>query len=262
MTIILLIGVFLLATIAYFKKKLTWSGAIAACFVGGFISIGFGLYGLLLLGMFFLSSTILGSLKDHNKESDIVEKGGHRDAIQVLANGGMASLLSLIYLIYPSPYLICGFVASLAAANSDTWASEIGPYSKYRPFHIIKRERVEVGTSGAITALGSSAAFAGSFLIVVLSIFFWWGDHYNSHILLIVLTLAGFIGNVVDTVLGAIWQVVYRCPSCSTETERKTHCSVKTVRVSGRGWVDNDIVNAGCTLIAALLGILIGWLFV
>ncbi|WP_332691053.1 DUF92 domain-containing protein [Halalkalibacter lacteus] len=262
MAIILLLGVFLLAITAYFRKKLTRSGALAACFVGGFIAIGLELYGLLLLGMFFISSTILGALKTDNEESDIIEKGGKRDAVQVLANGGVASLLALMYLIYPSSILICGFVASLAAANSDTWASEIGPYSKYRPFHIIKRTRVAVGTSGAITALGSAAAFAGSFLIVVFSIFFWWGDHYNSHMLLIFLTLAGFIGNVFDTVLGAMWQVVYRCPSCAIETERKVHCGGKTIRVKGSDWIDNDIVNVGCTIFAALLGILIGWLFV
>jgi uncharacterized protein (TIGR00297 family) len=262
MTILLLLGVILLATAAYVRKKLSRSGAVAACFVGGVIAIGFDLFGLLLLGIFFISSTILGSLKTDNKESDIVEKGDQRDAIQVLANGGVASLLALIYLIYPSPILISGFVASLAAANSDTWASEIGPYSKNRPFHIINRTRVAVGTSGAITALGCAAAFAGSFLIVVFSIFFWWDDHYNSHILLIVLTLAGFIGNVIDTILGAMWQVVYRCPICSIETEQKVHCERKTIRVKGSDWVDNDMVNVGCTIFAALLGILIGCVFV
>ncbi len=235
---------------------------LAAFLVGGFVAVGFLLYGLLLLGLFFFSSTIISILKrkQEKKQEEISAKGDRRDAMQVVANGGVAAILSIVYLWYPSPVIICGFVASLAAANADTWASEIGSFSKNQPFHIIKWKRVPPGTSGAITTLGSAAAFAGSFVIVVFSIFFWWGSYYNSHVLLIALIVAGFAGNFFDTLMGASCQVVYRCPSCGLRTERNRHCDEKTVRIYGCRWINNDVVNIGCTVVGAILGIGAGYL--
>ncbi|WP_332632106.1 DUF92 domain-containing protein [Halalkalibacter flavus] len=260
MILLLFMAVSLIAFFAYQKNKLTFGGAIAAVIVGGSISLGLGMYGLLLLGVFFCSSILIGSFHPNEKELDIVQKGQRRDAIQVLANGGVSAILALIYFVYPSQIFIFGFVASLAAATSDTWASELGSHSKKKPFHLFKRKRVSHGTSGAITLLGSAAAFSGSFLIVIFSIIFWWGPSYDSLILLFVLTLAGFLGNLLDTVLGGVWQVVYRCSVCSIETERENHCNMKTVRIKGKKWMNNDFVNLGCTGFGAAIGLLSGWL--
>ncbi|TWI57814.1 DUF92 domain-containing protein [Halalkalibacter nanhaiisediminis] len=262
MIIFLLVGVLIFSVYAFVTKKLTLSGAIAAAVVGSSITIGFQLFGLLLLALFFFSSNIFSALKRKQiKEiEEITEKGDRRDAMQVMANGGVAAILSVFYLLFPSPLIICGFVASLAAANADTWASEIGAFSKNQPFHLLKWRQVPPGTSGAITALGSAAAFAGSFIIVVFAIFFWWGSHYNSHLLLMALIVAGFIGNLFDTLLGALCQVVYRCPVCGLETERKIHCDELTERTYGVKWINNDMVNIGCTIVGAIGGIGAGWL--
>ncbi|NEU30737.1 DUF92 domain-containing protein [bacterium LRH843] len=263
MSFILLLGVLLISGFAYKTKKLTRSGAVAAVVVGTFIALGLGLYGLLLLALFFLSSTLVGLLRRKHEQvgEEISAKGDCRDAFQVLANGGVAALLSLIYLIIPSPMLICGFIASIAAANADTWASEIGSLSKSQPFHMIKWRRVPAGTSGAMSTVGTAAAFAGSFVISVLSIFFWLGSHYNSHILLIALIVCGFVGNLFDTLLGGTGQVVYRCPVCGLETERKKHCDTESKRIYGLTWMNNDIVNLCCSAIGAILGIVTGSLF-
>ncbi|WP_227934982.1 DUF92 domain-containing protein [Alkalihalobacillus deserti] len=255
---LLLVGVFILAFFTFLKKKLTISGLVAACIVGSLIALGLQVFGLFLLGIFFLSSTLLGSLKGR-KKNEVTEKGEKRDAIQVLANGGIAALLACIYPFFPSSIIICGFVGSLAAANADTWASEVGAFSKNKPFHLIKRKRVEVGTSGAMTVLGSTAAFAGSFLIAMVAISFWWRDYDKSYMLLMILTLTGFIGHFIDSLLGAIWQVFYRCPTCLIETESKRHCGVETVRIKGIEWINNDIVNLACTVCGSLIGITVGW---
>ncbi|ARK29384.1 DUF92 domain-containing protein [Halalkalibacter krulwichiae] len=258
MIVILLVAVVLIAVIAYYKQKLTLSGMIAALFVGSLIAFSLQIYGLLLLGIFFVTSTFLGSLRSESNRLEITAKGEKRDAIQVLANGGVSALFAGLYYFIPSPLLLCGFVGSLAAANSDTWASEIGSFSKNRPFHIIKRKRVDVGTSGAITALGTAAAFAGSFVIVVFAILFWSGSFYNSHILLITLTLIGFISHFIDSLLGAMYQVKYRCPACELETEQTRHCGQSTEKIEGTAWVNNDVVNLACTSVGALLGLLVG----
>ncbi|WP_245308175.1 DUF92 domain-containing protein [Halalkalibacter urbisdiaboli] len=262
MTIMSYIAVILFALLAYLFKKLTKSGLIMASFVGASTLFGFGIQGLFLLAVFFISSTMWSSFQKEKKGNGIVEKGQQRDGGQVLANGGIAACMAILYGLFPSPYLIFGFVTSLAAANADTWASEIGTLSKQRPLHIITWKRVVAGTSGAVTAIGSAAAFAGSFLIVVCSIFFWWSNTSHSHVLLLVLTIAGFAGNLIDTVAGASIQVVYRCKECSVETEQLEHCQEKTERISGVSWINNDVVNLICTASGALIGIGLGIVFV
>ncbi|WP_100406808.1 DUF92 domain-containing protein [Bacillus solitudinis] len=258
MILILSLIVVILSMIAYILKKLTKSGAVTAVLVGMSIVFGLGLPGLLLLGVFFVSSNLLGYFQKERKENDIIEKGNQRDGWQVLANGGMAAILALIYGFFPSSILICAFVTSLAAANADTWASEIGILSKQRPLHIITWKRVNSGTSGAVTAVGSAGAFAGSFLIVVCSIFFWWSSSYNSHIFLLAFTIAGFLGNLIDTLAGAALQVLYRCKVCKIETEQTLHCHEATEHISGLKWVNNDTVNFICTVSGGLFGLVLG----
>ncbi|GAE24766.1 hypothetical protein JCM9140_718 [Halalkalibacter wakoensis JCM 9140] len=256
MIILLIIGILLIAYFAYAKKKLTLDGAIAAIVVGILIVFGFGLNGLAVLGLFFFSSTIIGSVKSAN-DGEVVQKGHQRDAIQVLANGGTAAFVALLYSLYPADFLLFGFIASLAAANSDTWASEIGALSRQRPYHLVKRQRVSVGTSGAITIIGTVAALIGSLVLVGFSQLLWPSISLS---VLMLLTMAGFLGNMFDTIIGGIWQVVYRCSNCGIETERVVHCDERTFQIKGVKWVNNDFVNVGCTIFAAVLGMVIGWL--
>ncbi|MDV2683180.1 DUF92 domain-containing protein [Alkalihalophilus lindianensis] len=256
----LYIGVLCIALGAYYMKKLSKSGVFAAILVGWSISFGLGFFGLLLLAIFFFTSSMWSSLWKGRKDNGIVEKGDQRDAWQVVANGGVAAIMALLYGLSPSPIWLFAFVASLAAANADTWASEIGTLSRQRPFHVLTWKRVEPGTSGAITALGSAAAFAGSFVISFFAILSWWSSYYNSHLLLIALSVVGFLGNFIDTLIGASLQVMYRCKECGVETESKRHCGRKTEYVSGLKWLNNDLVNIACTSAGALLGILVALL--
>ena len=63
----------------------------------------------------------------------------------------------------------------------------------------------------------------------------------------------GIVGSLVDSLLGATCQAVYRCPRCGTDTERRVHsCGARTVHVRGLRWLDNDAVNALSTVAGAL----------
>src|SRR5205085_7234697 len=115
----------------YRAGALTFDGAVAACLVGGTI-FGFGGLGwAALLVLFFVSSSALSFVKVADarkvKAAETFEKGGRRDAAQVLANGGIAALLSLLSLLMTSaaPGLFSGHVGALAAGTADTWAAEI-----------------------------------------------------------------------------------------------------------------------------------------
>jgi uncharacterized protein (TIGR00297 family) len=247
------------AMAGYFQKSLTLTGAFAAMLVGISVYAGMGLNGLALLGAFFVSSNFWSKYKRNAKKTmeEKLAKGATRDWLQVLANGGAAALFSLLYLFQPERAWLIGFMVCLASANSDTWASEIGSLSKKNPIYIRTFKRIERGTSGAISGLGSAAAAAGSFFISILGYFLFQLDIY----LMLIVFLFGYIGNVIDTLFGAFYQQVYLCGHCGITTEKKSHCQMPTTRIKGLTLVDNDMVNFLSGFIASVLSIVILILF-
>jgi uncharacterized membrane protein len=277
----LLIG-FLLAitisTLAFFARALSRSGVAAAAVVGTII---FGLGGLpwaVLLLAFFISSSALSRLAGRGKASlnEKAAKGSRRDAGQVLANGGVATLLVLVYSLtqggqafppspaVPAPGLILppsswffAFAACLAAANADTWATELGVLNKRPPVMITTGKRVDPGTSGGVSPTGTLAALGGAGLVGLLAS----GlaalgsgmSNFGAHFLAI--TAAGLAGSLFDSLLGATWQAVYTCPACQKDTERHPYhtCGAPTNLKRGWRWLNNDWVNVACTAFGAIM---------
>ncbi|TDL77187.1 DUF92 domain-containing protein [Rhodococcus qingshengii] len=252
---LIIISIIILGGFAgYRERSLSSSGANAAVAVGVAVYFGFGLKGLFLLGLFFATSSFWSKYKSSAKK-DIEEKlakGTTRDWRQVLANGGCAALLSIIYYFQQDMIWLIGFVVCLASSNSDTWASEIGTLSKRKPVYIRTFKPIEKGTSGAISLLGTAAALFGSMLITFAGA--WLFRLGIFHFLIIF--LFGFLGNVIDTLFGAYYQQVYICTKCGIETEKKVHCKTSTKRIKGYHLVDNDMVNFLSGFIAALLAMI------
>jgi len=262
-----LLGILLAAVISLLSIRfhaLSRSGALAATALGTVI---FGLGGLswaILLIAFFISSSGLSRLLKKRKASlnEKFSKGSRRDAGQVLANGGMAGLCVLLHLAFPESWIPwVAFAGSLAAANADTWATELGVLSRRAPIFITNGKAVERGTSGAISPAGTAAASAGSFLIALLAVLFWApaGEYDLTYILIAagIITLSGLGGSLFDSLLGATVQAIYSCPACRKETERHPQhtCGSLTTRIRGWTWMNNDAVNAFCTLAGASLSV-------
>ncbi|KON87050.1 hypothetical protein AF332_09660 [Sporosarcina globispora] len=253
----LFISIFILFTAAagYYFRLLTLSGSIAAFIIGAATGWGFGLYGLLVLGFFFASSSIWSKFKGHKKE--IFEKkhakGSRRDWQQVAANGGTAAIASILNLLMPSPVWLMAFLISLAAANSDTWASEIGSLNKKPPLSLRTWKPIETGTSGAVSLLGTFAAIAGSFAIALLSLMLFSVSFYEA----LLIGIFGFAGNLIDSILGAFFQAEYKCLVCSANVEKTEHCGQPASLIKGRRFADNDFVNFFSGLASALLGMFI-----
>ncbi len=241
-------------------------GALAALVLGTVI---FGLGGtgwaVLLLG-FFVSSSLLSRLFGRRKAAfeEKFSKGGKRDAGQVLANGGIAGLFVILHLLQPDaawPWV--GFAGALAAANADTWATELGVLSRSAPRLITSGRRVEPGTSGGISAPGTAAATGGALLIALLAVVCWQGQVFaipaNGLAWLAIITLAGLAGSLVDSLLGATIQAIYRCPACQKETERHPlhTCGSQTTLTRGWTWLNNDWVNGFCTAAGAAAAVII-----
>ena len=238
--------------LGYKAKALSKKGAVAATGIGCAIALGFAWKGLLLLGIFFLSSTIWSKYKTELKDNveEIVEKGSSRDQYQVLANGGVAALAGVMMIIFPGDAWLLIFLGAIATSNSDTWASELGVLSTRRPLHIKTLKFVPPGTSGAVSMLGLLASILGAGLIGVVGSFVF--DLSFQAIAFV--TLAGFVGCLSDTLIGGTLQEEFQCQRCGTKTERHIHCENKTVKIKGLKGLNNDVVNFVSSIIGALVG--------
>ncbi|AZB43619.1 DUF92 domain-containing protein [Bacillus sp. FJAT-42376] len=240
-------------------RSLTGSGAAAAFITGVLIYLGYGFQGLFLLGAFFASSSLLSKYKRNRKMvlDEMLEKGDRRDSIQVMANGGISSIASFLFWLTGADLWTAVFCTSIAAANSDTWASEIGTLSRKAPRMLLSFKKTVRGTSGAVSPLGTIAAAAGALFIAILSVFIFqlswrWG---------LMIAVLGFFGNLADTLLGGSVQVKYKCPVCGKVTEKRIHCSKEGRVVQGNSFFNNDVVNILSISIAALLSVCVFIIF-
>ena len=135
----LLLGFLLAITIAFLAYKarsLNISGAIAAAVTGTIIfGVGGLTWAILLLTFFITSSALSRAFKKRKQGLDEkFSKGHERDAGQVLANGGLATIFAGLYFFFPdSAWAWVGFAASLAAVYADSWASELGVLNPHPP---------------------------------------------------------------------------------------------------------------------------------
>jgi uncharacterized protein (TIGR00297 family) len=251
----------LIAWLAYRRAALTQSGVVGALLTGTAI---FGLGGLdwgLLLIAFFVSSSLLTRYKQDAK-SQVAEqfaKGGPRDVWQALANGGLAALIALAFGLTGAMHvpLLFAFVGAMAEANADTWATELGVLSGETPRLITTRKPVAPGTSGGVTWDGTGSALMGAMLIGGLAALLRWlgGTPMGLAVMLLpVGALAGGVGSLVDSLLGATAQGIYYCDACGKETERELHrCGNRTRLIRGWRALNNDWVNLIGTLVGAMV---------
>lgn len=267
----LFLGLFLAAIISYgaFRFKALNTGGSWAAFILGTVVFGLGGFAwALVLMAFFITSSGLSVLFKKRKASaeEKYAKGSQRDERQVLANGGFAGAVVIAHVIFPTsvlPWL--AFSAAFAAANADTWATELGVLNKTSPRLIHTGQVVPVGTSGGVSLIGVLAAIAGSLVIAMVAYLSWpltGLDSSNRLLLSLLTTAAGFSGCIIDSLIGATIQGIYWCPVCLKETEKfPLHsCGTATELHRGNKWITNDWVNAMCTGSAVLLAILISTL--
>ena len=169
------IGIF---SLAWKQKSLSTSGAISG-FLMGIIIFGAGGWPWIIpLVFFFISASILSHL--HHKPYS------HRNILQILANGGVGTLFAIIYFFTDFPPAIVLYLGAIGAATADTWATEIGFYSKSEPRLVLSKKIVARGVSGGVTFLGTLGSATGAFIIGILG-----EEILNLNDLLLPLTIAG-----------------------------------------------------------------------
>jgi uncharacterized protein (TIGR00297 family) len=234
---------------------------LAACAVGALTFGAGGLGGAYVLLAFFVTASVLscvGRARKH-RVGDIA-KGGPRDALQVLANGGIATLSIVAF--GRDPLGFAAFAGAYAAANADTWGTEIGMLVREPPHSILTGRPLATGLSGGVTAAGSVAEIAGALAVAAVvpfsaSVAGAAGAGSIMAIRLVVaVTVGGVSGALVDSLLGATLQERRWCPACATECENDPHaCGTPTTHHRGIPWLTNDGVNFAATATGALVAV-------
>ena len=283
----LLIGASCAALIAAAAERahaLTRSGAYAALAVGT-LTFGFGGWPLtFVLLAFFISSVALSRLGRRKKKTlTDIGKAGPRDALQVLANGGIATAVGTLWLLplaaigtapiadyssieanvfgtsVPIIAIVCAYAGAYAAATADTWGTEIGTLARQQPRSILTLRPIATGLSGGISAAGTLAELAGAAFIAGVSVFairqlpFAQTSQYAEPLhVFIAITAGGIAGALADSLLGATLQELRHCPTCNTTCETNPHsCQTRTRRIRGFAHFNNDTVNTAATLTGA-----------
>ncbi len=233
---------------------------------------------------FFLSSSFVSKWKINQKHSVSLEfsKDSKRDSLQVISNSLPTILFGIIFIVvdfFPiitttndislfilSPWLFAAF-ASLATHNADTWMTEIGIITNKNPRLITSlRKSVPRGTSGGVTIIGTFAGTIGSMIIstmyvlssIIVSEISW----LNLVILFILLTIAGIIGGLIDSLEGATVQGLFYCKYCLKETERQIHkCGNETEFLKGYRVITNDVVNLSSAFISGCIAGILYWFY-
>ena len=235
------------------KKALTNGGVVFAILLDIVVTWAFGTFGFVILCAFFIGAVIIDKIKkrvknkgrnNHEDEEDC------RNYMQVLANGTVAFLSALAFIITSNKIFVVTFVTSLAEAFSDTAASGIGVFASktYDPF---KWRVCEKGLSGGMSLEGTFASLCGACLIAFAAYLFGFAGYGIKEFFIV--AICAFLGAVFDSFMGSVFQVKYKCPSCGSITESTEHCNMPTEKYSGFIAIDNDIVNiVSCTFSALL----------
>ena len=200
--------VFGLMMLSAVRGMLNRSGLIAAAIIGLTVSL-FGHWTWLTILISFLAVGSLATLWKYEEKAALrvaEENKGARGWKNVMANGGVASIVAVINFILDQPdWAYLAACASISVAASDTLASEIGSLDS-RTRSIINLEAVPAGTNGGMSVTGTFAALSGAALIGFLSVSLSSITDVEIPLLtlMIAVTAIGWLGCQVDSILGAL----------------------------------------------------------
>ena len=202
--------VMILMVISRIRKILNESGTWAAAIMGLVVAIG-GHWTWLVTLLAFLSAGFFVTRWRYGEKKEMgfnEGEDGERDWTNVISNGGVPMLISLYaFMTEDWQELLPIFVASVAVATSDTFASEVGCLDK-RVYMITTLKKCEPGLNGGFSPNGQIAALVGALLISLVATALGMlvgAEALSSPVEFIVsISIIGFFGCQVDSLLGAL----------------------------------------------------------
>ena len=240
-----------LAALALWRGALTpggtalaWALCVAVTAFGG--GTAFAVLAVTLL-LTAAADRFAGGRADPN---GVRRKSGSRDVWRVACNVGIAAAAMLAFGLTQNEVFRAGFCAVMAESLADSLASKLGPLSKSAPCDICTWRPVPTGLSGGVSVIGTLAELLGAAAVAAVS-----AAGYRSLRLFFVVSAAGFLGAMFDSVLGSRAQIRYRCGVCGMVTEREAHCGAPTEHLRGIRWMTNDAVNLTSNAFALALAL-------
>jgi len=249
-----------MAIFAYQREKTTKMATLLSWLLGVLIIYFGGFSSFLLLVVMFVSVTLASYIKRKYREQivfDIHKKTGTRDSIQILSNLSISALSLGIYHFTQNEFFLTIYACLMAVLLADTLGSELGILSKKDPVDICRFKKIQKGLSGGITGFGLLTSLLGS--LIIAGIYFFMMNQNISMMIFIV--IIGFLGSLLDSVYGSLFQVSYQCQKCQVLTEKEIHCQKETLYQKGFKWMNNDFVNFAVSVDIFLLVLVIYYFF-
>ena len=216
--------------LSYATKRIDASGAITGGFLTACLLLGAGIWGLIMLGAFFIAGSFASVWKIHWKQQlGLAEPNkAKRSAIHAFSNGGVAAICGLLAWLFPACASLFQVMlaASMASAMADTLASELGNVYGSRYVNILTLRPEPRGLDGVVSWEGTLLGAAGSLLIASI-----YGLGFGWDVSVAIIAISGVLGNWFDSILGAA--------------------------VQRKGYMNNHAVNFANTLFAALFAFLL-----
>ena len=198
-------GLILLASsLAIASQKIDVPGGIVGGVTTCLLFVSSSLFGVLMIGSFFVLGTLASLYRIHYKtELNVAEaRNSKRGWKNVLSNSGAAALVVVIDITFPE-FIQAEFLIAVcfATALSDTFSSEMGNVTGRNYFNILTLRAGKRGVDGVVSWQGFGWGLVGSTVIGTL----YWA-FFNSIANAMLVMLIGFLGNILDSVLGATLQ--------------------------------------------------------
>lgn len=216
---------FVLGFITYKRKSLDFFGSAVMVIMGIVIIFSAGANWLLLI-ILFLVMSLLATKYSKKYKMSLGEFEGRRTSKNVISNGVVACFMAAFGGYY-LPF-VGGFIGAIATATADTLASEIGVLDSH-PRLITTLQKVDPGTNGAVSPLGTGVAIAGAAIIGIAAFLLGIVDNPLSAIMVSI--VSGTVGCFMDSILGAVFE--------------------------NHGFMTNEHVNLIATIVGALVGIIL-----
>ena len=246
------------ALAAVLLKTINGRGFLASVVVGLSIVFGGGPSWFVIVAVFFALGVAFtlyayGYIRDMGTAQ---EKGGVRSWPNIMANGGVASVVALVNILKPELALSALFLGAISTSAADTVATELGLLSRGKPRLITSPKKVvPPGTSGGVTPLGVMGALFASLVIGSMALFL--GVGQGSMTVVLVCVVGGIFGACFDSMLGAAVQRKGHCVICLKPTEALKHCGESTHVAEGLSCVENNVVNLIATAAGAAAALIV-----
>lgn len=193
------IVLFILGIVTYKRNALDLLGSLTMVLMGIIIIFSAGANWLLLL-VIFLILTLLATRYSKAYKHSLGEYEGRRSSKNVISNGIVAFMMAAFGGYY-LPF-VGGFVGAIATATADTLASEIGVLQQ--PRLITTFQKVDPGTNGAVSVLGTAVGIIGALIIGISA--FLLGIVPDPMSAIVVSVISGTVGCFMDSFLGATFE--------------------------------------------------------